>query len=214
MEKSNKAEIPIIFPYSKISDKEYINFSEKNRYDKLSRQFVKLRQYIVNDELNEKYYIKEFLTKNGIYEEEYYAIDKLTNFSNFLFAEGLQIDTSKTIREIIINGCEYDPETYFVRIPKKSFKKPFRKLVKNESIEEDIAIKRKNENVKHSIYSFENELVGLNSDYGKKSKVSSIDVMSETFRKKKDLIEQVRKKNRLLEYVVWARSKKEKENIY
>jgi hypothetical protein len=227
MEKSNKGEIPIIFPHSKVSSKEYNNFSEKNRFEKLSDQFMKLKQYIVNDELNEKFYLKEFMMKNGIYEEKYYTIDKLTNFGNFLFSD-MEIDTSKAIKEIIIDATQYGPDQkiFHKKGPqnrttskcrpvtsddKPDFSANFRDL--NNSIL-DKRIREKINNPKALINSLENELAGAFNDevyipYNKSkrsNKVLELD-FGNTYQKKKDKIEQVKKKHKLLEYVVLERSK-------
>jgi hypothetical protein len=225
IEKSNKGEIPMIFPLNKVSKKQYENFSEKNRFEKLSNKFIKLRQYIINDELNEKYYIKEFIMKHGIYDEDLYTLDKLNNFSNFLFSN-VDIDTSKCIKDIIVDACFYDPDE---EQPKKMNKKPAEKLVYKRAVtdseKQDFSVNFKDlsntildkrirgdiSNPKALMNTLENELAVFNDDvcvpYGKKARLQSLDVKTDNFQKKRNKIEQARKKNKLLEYIVWERNK-------
>jgi hypothetical protein len=225
-EKSNKAEIPIIFPTSKIAGKEYVNFSEKKRLEKVTDQFMKLRQYIIHDELNEKTYIKEFMMKHGIYDDDLYSIDKLTNFANFLFTGLDSIDPSKTFKEIVVQACNYDPEHPKEKeTPKKEFKKKFLKTavtkqdfsVNFNSLNNTILDKKINSdfrNRKALINRLEIELAGVNCENElppvlkseKSMKVLELD-LGHSYQKKKVKIDLARKKNKLLEFVVLERSK-------
>jgi hypothetical protein len=229
MEKSNKGEIPIIFPHSKLSAKEYVNFSEKNRYEKLADQLMKLKQYIINDEMNEKYYIKEFMMKHGIYDEELYTIDKLTNFSNYLFSD-MDIDTSLTFKDIIVKACNYDPDNIEgkkeIKIrpfyPKPSRKKSLMSDDKDYSVNFkdlnntilDKRIKSDMSNPKALINALENELCDLKTEREQSShkkasnKILELD-FGASYQKKKEKIDRVKKKNKLLEYIVLERSKKQ-----
>jgi hypothetical protein len=214
-QKSSRAEIPLVFPTSKISGQEYINNSEKKRFEKVTDQFMKLKQYIIHDEKNEKNYIKEFMIKNGIYDNELYTIDKLTNFGNFLFSN-LQIDTSKNLKEIIRDACFFDPENIpeikkFVKQSKKRFTSRQITPERNEK-SNNLILDKKLEfyNPKTVMNNFENELSELNTSnlpfIKKNNKTFELD-LGNSYRIKKGKIDHVRKKNKLLEYVVWERSK-------
>lgn len=80
------------------------NVSEKKRYEVLIKKFHKLRQVIESaPKGKELFIIKEFLMNNGIYEPEYYEIDKLNNFSTFIHGE-LKLNLSLSAKEIIVNA--------------------------------------------------------------------------------------------------------------
>ena len=51
------------------------------------------------------------MIKHGLYEDQYYGIDKLNNFMHFLNSD-LKINPSKTIKEMIIEATNYDEENY------------------------------------------------------------------------------------------------------
>jgi hypothetical protein len=102
-------EVPYVFPIAWIHQNDYNNFSEKNRYEKISQLFMKLRYFIERNEENEKEYLKEFMMKHGIYDPEYYTLDRLNNFMNFLNSK-LKINPTKTIKQIIIDATNYKGE--------------------------------------------------------------------------------------------------------
>jgi hypothetical protein len=104
--KKGKEAIPYVFPIALISKNDYGNSSEKNRYEKISQLFLNLKYFIENDDDNEKTYIKEFMMKHGIYDDNYYTIDKINNFINFLNS-GNQINPTKNIQEIIIEATQF-----------------------------------------------------------------------------------------------------------
>jgi len=108
MDKRVIEDIPHVYPIVWIHQNDYGNISEKNRYEKITQMFLKLRYYIENDENNEKNYLKEFMMKHGIYEEKFYTIDKLNNFMNFLKSDSIsRMNPHKTIKEIIIDATNY-----------------------------------------------------------------------------------------------------------
>jgi hypothetical protein len=226
-ERSHKSEIPLIFPLSKVSKKLYDNYSEKKRFEKLSSEFIRLKQYIMNDQFNEQHYIKEFIMKHSIYEEELYSFESLNNFSNFLFSE-MDIDTSKCVKDIILAACNYNPDRKekVVRIPKAPVaNKVYERVIPDEKLDYSVKFKDlKNtildkriqndiNNPKALINTLEHELAMFNEEadkpFGKKNKsrLQSMDEATDTFYKKRDKIEQVKKKHKLLEYVVWERNK-------
>ena len=87
-----------------LHDLQCSNVSEKKRYEVLIKKLYKLRQIIENAPKDkELFIIKEFLMNNGIYEPEYYEIDKLNNFSTFIHGE-LKLNLSLSAKEIIINA--------------------------------------------------------------------------------------------------------------
>lgn len=102
-------EVPYVFPIAWIHQNNYNNYSEKNRYEKITELFLKLRYFIERNEENEKEYIKEFMMKHGIYDSEYYGIDRLDNFMNFLNSK-LKINPAKTIKQIIIDATNFKGE--------------------------------------------------------------------------------------------------------
>jgi hypothetical protein len=140
LEKRGRNEVPFVFPITWIHQNDYVNNSEKNRYEKMTELFLKLKFYIERDEGNEKQYIKEFMIKNGIYNGDLFTIDKLTNFMNFLNSK-MVIDPSKSLKEIITKACSFkgDDEEEIPR-RSRSREKSMRESIQennDESIEEE-----------------------------------------------------------------------------
>lgn len=102
-------EVPYVFPIAWIHQNDYNNFSEKNRYEKITQLFMKLKYFIQRNEENEKEYLKEFMMKHGIYNQEYYSLDRLNNFMNFLNSK-LKINPANTVKQIIIDATNYKGE--------------------------------------------------------------------------------------------------------
>lgn len=79
------------------------NVSEKERYEKLITKLYKLRQLLEhNSKDKEIFLIKEFLMNNGIYEPEYYDLDKINNFSRFIHGD-LKMNVNCPTKEILTN---------------------------------------------------------------------------------------------------------------
>ena len=103
--KKSKDLIPYVFPVAWIHLNKYENNSEKNRFEKISDLFLKLRVYLNDNIKNQLLITKEFLNKHGIYDRDYFQKDKLENFIKFIKSEEcLKINPSKTINEIIIEA--------------------------------------------------------------------------------------------------------------
>ena len=111
--KKNDGVIPILFP-AVYSNKELCNsISQRNRYENIMENFVKLKSLILNNkkfgnELEENF-IKEFCLSKQIPNEK---INKKTikNFSNFLKNKVLPVDTSKSLKENIYLALNFDNE--------------------------------------------------------------------------------------------------------
>lgn len=107
LNKKNKDNIPYIFPIAWIHNLETGNNSQKRRYEKTIEMFLKLRIFVKNNPNNSYEFIKEFLMKNRIFDEHYYAIDKLNNFVKFLNSK-IQIDSNKSLKDTILDALNYD----------------------------------------------------------------------------------------------------------
>lgn len=109
MEQKKKDFIPYVFPVAWIHPFNYSNISEKNRYEKITDLFLKLRVYLNENQENELIIAKEFLIRHGIYDKEYLAIDKLSNFIHFIKSNHcLRINPSRVLKEIIQEACRYN----------------------------------------------------------------------------------------------------------
>ena len=88
---------------SSLSEKKIENDSEKQKYDKLSETFLKIKCLLSLDckSGNEREYIKNFFIRFG-YKDKEVTEDKITNFLNFLNIEPFQLNPSKTLNENIL----------------------------------------------------------------------------------------------------------------
>lgn len=102
--------IPIINPIACINDVVYSNISERERYQRLNEELMKVKE-LIDRKPNFCYSIlKEFLLRNGIYEDEYYEIECLNNLNQYLHSSDMMIQANKTLREHIILGLNYKQE--------------------------------------------------------------------------------------------------------
>ena len=127
LEKKSNDIVPYIFPVNWIHQNKFGNNSEKNRFEKFTDLFLKLRVYFEENPDNEIIIAKEFLNKHGIYEKEFFDIDKLGNFINFIKGNScLKINPLKTLKEIIIDALqdndEEEKDTFIDLKKKKNFK--------------------------------------------------------------------------------------------
>lgn len=235
-------EIPQIFPVALIHDYDFRNNSEKNRFERITALLYKIRHYIENDEDNEIHIIKEFMIKSGIYNQDYYEIDKLTNISNFLRSD-FKINPLKTLQQIIIeaaNGrvnldsesksdCLYIAKRQNLLLSQSSMVFKRQKPETEEKFEygnqthllqsQRILEKRFKfafDNKQSVINELENELKMV---YQKKNLENSMNKTKSKFRKAgpptinsesgttPQYMEDIRKKNKLLEYIVLQRTK-------
>lgn len=101
-------EIPVTVPIYLSHNIHYNSISEKNRHEKIAQLLIKLKTYIAKDPDNDIATVKEFLLKNGIYNREYYELEKLNNIILFL-NHSLAIDPKKTLSDIIKEAANYQP---------------------------------------------------------------------------------------------------------
>ena len=99
----------------------YNNKSEKNRYIKMIEIFSNLKNLIViNQNLINKFdYIKEFLKKNNI-EANKYNDENLNNFFNFINMKIIPIDFTKSLKQNILDGLNFNKENFITNL-KKTF---------------------------------------------------------------------------------------------
>lgn len=62
MDRKNKDDFYVDTPIPIIHNKRYSNNSERSRCLKYTQVFLKLKQFIINDEYNDKLYVKEVIT--------------------------------------------------------------------------------------------------------------------------------------------------------
>jgi len=62
LEKKTNNDIPIVFPSPLFHENKHSNFSEKNRFQKMTQIFSNLKYLIESNEENEKEYVKEVRT--------------------------------------------------------------------------------------------------------------------------------------------------------
>ena len=84
------------------------NYSEKNRYIKMIEIFSNLKNLIMLDKNSNKFdYIKEFLKKNKI-ETNNYNNENFKNFFNFISMEIIPVDLTKSLKQNILNGLNFN----------------------------------------------------------------------------------------------------------
>lgn len=105
----NNKDIPIVNPISCIEDASYSNISERERYQRLREDLLKERELIIRKPDYCNYILKEFLLRNGIYDDEYYQITYLNNLHQYLNSK-LVIKPNKTLRDHIIEGLNFTRE--------------------------------------------------------------------------------------------------------
>ena len=88
---------------SSVSENTIENDSEKQKYDKLSETFLKIKCLLSLDckAGNEREYIKNFFIRFG-YNDKEITEDRITNFLNFLNIEPFQLNPSKSLNENIL----------------------------------------------------------------------------------------------------------------
>jgi hypothetical protein len=132
-------ELPIVqTPEVKPKDKDLHCFSEINRYYKINDLFSNLRYYIENDKKNDLNYVKEFMMKQGIYDDLYYTQDRIKSFLKFLFSKDFNINYSNSIQQIIKDATRD--------------MSPYKKLIKENGDLKYYNIKNENVNVNKDNY--------------------------------------------------------------
>jgi hypothetical protein len=88
-------------PEAQPKDRDFYCISELNRYYKIHELFSNLRHHIESDNKNDCNYVKEFMRRQGIYDEKYYTNDRISHFLKFLFSKDFNINYSNPIQQII-----------------------------------------------------------------------------------------------------------------
>ena len=82
--------------------KSHLSTSLKERYFSIMKSLYFLNDFIEKHPDNEEQILKEFLINHGIFDMEYYSIEKLNNFSKFLKLD-FSIDLNLNFKENLIN---------------------------------------------------------------------------------------------------------------
>lgn len=143
------ANIPVIY------SKNCKSLSERERDEKNTSKLSKLKYFLTIYWKQRKNIITEFFDKNLIYNIEYYNKDNLENFAHYIFDNvsnnitncSKNIDTKKTMKEIIEQGIKY--KDYSPKDP-KNFNKKDKILINSEiNLEKRDSIKINNEKIKN-----------------------------------------------------------------
>ena len=96
--KSKMDNIPITFPTTYIYNKKYRSISERERYEKMTDTFLKLKHLSFIDQNNrfQNQYIKDFTKRYGF---NALSDEQIFNFSRFLLNEPFPIDVNKSMKE-------------------------------------------------------------------------------------------------------------------
>ena len=144
---NNMNYIPIITSL----DEKNLNLSEKNRYQNIMEEFDKLKHSILKNPDEENQIINEFLINHHIDDIQFYDIDKISNFSNFL-KNNFIINIRKSIKENIkdiLNGKYLKIKKNIEKIQKSS--NQIQNINSNEN-NELIGILRKNLALQTQLY--------------------------------------------------------------
>ena len=117
-------EIPVTLPIYLSHNTRYESISQKHRHEKILDLFIKLKTYVLNDPDNDLATIKEFLLKNGIYNKEYYELEKLNNFILYL-THPLNINPKLSLGEVVKEAVTYQPtEQDYINYKDRNFDTP------------------------------------------------------------------------------------------
>lgn len=98
---SKDKNIPLIYNKPLSYNKKYKSESQKERNDKNCETFSKLRYFLLSNLDMKKQIIKEFFIRNKIYDETYYDLTILEQVARYIMNNYMEIDYSKSIRDII-----------------------------------------------------------------------------------------------------------------
>ena len=109
--KKNNMGQPLYFPKIFSSNINFDNYSQKERFEKISESFAGLKNLIENfkkkGELDELDFIYDYaLSKNT--DKNILTIKNLNNFYNFLHEKQMPLDSKKSLKENIILALNYD----------------------------------------------------------------------------------------------------------
>ena len=103
-------DLPIIYPLFLSYNNSYNTFSEKNRVEKILNKFICLKTQVWKDYKNRDRILREFMIKNGVYDEKYFTQQKMSSFYEYL-KKPFKFDPKKTIIDIIKEAVNYKYET-------------------------------------------------------------------------------------------------------
>ena len=109
--KKNNMGQPLYFPKIFSSNIKFDNFSQKERFEKISESFAGLKNLIENfkkkGELDELDFIYDYALSKNI-DKNILTIKNLNNFYNFLHEKQMPLDSKKSLKENIILALNYD----------------------------------------------------------------------------------------------------------
>jgi hypothetical protein len=108
LDHKEKSEIPFVSPVATTYKKEFQNYSQKKRYEKIKQKLLELKMVLENDEDNEIKIVKEvrkfitkFLFKNGIIEESAYELERINNFIRFIKSDMSNLTLNLSLKQVI-----------------------------------------------------------------------------------------------------------------
>ena len=109
--KKNNMGQPLYFPKIFSSNINFDNYSQKERFEKISESFAGLKNLIENfkkkGELDELDFIYDYALSKNI-DKNILTIKNLNNFYNFLHEKRMPLDSKKSLKENIILALNYD----------------------------------------------------------------------------------------------------------
>ena len=109
--KKNNMGQPLYFPKIFSSNINFDNYSQKERFEKISESFAGLKNLIENfkkkGELDELDFIYDYALSKNI-DKNILTIKNLNNFYNFLHEKQMPLDSKKSLKENIILALNYD----------------------------------------------------------------------------------------------------------
>lgn len=103
-----KEKDPIIVPSEITTVQNYKSSSEQERSEKNKNNISKLKYFFkMCSTSTAREVVKEFFRLNSIFNEDFYKLEKIDNFRNYIIEEDNNIDYSKNIIDLIKKGIEY-----------------------------------------------------------------------------------------------------------
>ena len=133
--KINNMGQPIYYPKIFSSNINFDNYSQKERFEKISESLEGLKNLMENfkkqGELDELDFIYEYALSKNI-DKNLLTIKNLNNFYNFLKEKPIPLDSNKSLKENIILALNYDMNLSKKEKLKKDAKKTFEKIKKDK----------------------------------------------------------------------------------
>lgn len=171
IEKQNKDNIPFLLPATLTYMNKYNSFSEKNRHEKLIDLYNKLIFFNENRPNNVYNYLKEYLLKNGITNDSMLKEDKLNQLKEYIFNEMHSVDSSKSIRDILIEGLNYSMKTKGDQCNKDNKEDHCLYMYLSRNISDKSIKKNPNMNLKNNSVNIEKKDLVLNMNMDKQQKI-------------------------------------------